>query len=69
MNPSPSFTTAEKHREARREVHYRKRVYARMVADGRMKKADADRFIDLMRAIEQDYAERAEYESVAERLI
>jgi hypothetical protein len=36
---------------ARRELGQRKRVYSRLVADGKMKQADADREIALMEAI------------------
>ena len=41
-----TFTRAEKRAEALREVGQRKRVYRRLVADGRMTQADCDRQTD-----------------------
>lgn len=49
------FSDEEKATEAKREVAMRKRVYPRWVADGRMKQDHADRQIEIMQEIEQDY--------------
>lgn len=57
-----SFTAAEKADEAKKEVSYRRRVYARLVGEGRMKQADADRRISIMEAIEKDYRGQTEAE-------
>ncbi len=40
---------------AQREIKQRRRVYARLVANGRMKQAAADREIAVMEAIAEDY--------------
>ena len=63
------FTARDKHHEACREVRFRERVYARMVAVGRMKQSSADMGISLMRAIADDYAKIVEAEDGKERLI
>ena len=64
-----TFTAAEKRAEARREVGYRRRVYARLVETGRMKADHAARGIAVMEAIEADYAATAEAEAVKGRLL
>ncbi|MBX9934424.1 MAG: hypothetical protein K2Y56_23405 [Methylobacterium sp.] len=51
-----AFTAADKLRCAKREVSQRRRVYAGLVASGRMAQADADREIATMEAIAADYA-------------
>lgn len=53
-----TITTADKRREAERELAMRRRVYPRMVETGRMLKVDADRQIAVMEAIAADYQER-----------
>jgi len=50
-----TFTAAEKQACIKREVDYRRFVYARRVADGRMKQEEATRQIGLMEAIYSDY--------------
>lgn len=50
------FTREEKRAEALREAAYRERVYARLVKEGRMKPYTADRALNLMREIADDYA-------------
>lgn len=45
-----------------RELMMRRRVYTRRVADGMMNQADAEREIQIMLAIEQDYLEHVEKE-------
>jgi hypothetical protein len=56
--PGDKITFRDKEACARRELDFRKRVYARRVADGKMKQADADREIEVMASILEDY-ERA----------
>lgn len=51
------FTNQQKRDAALREVKYRKRVYARLVSDGRMTQAKADEQIAIMQAIADDYHE------------
>ena len=45
----------DKLRCAERELAYRRRVYARLVASGKMTRAVADRELELMIAIVDDY--------------
>lgn len=47
----------DKHDCAEREVKQRRRVYPRLIADGRMTQDFADRQIAIMEAIAADYAE------------
>lgn len=49
------FTNAEKAKEAKREVAQRKRVYQRLVTNGRMSGADMERKIKIMDEIAADY--------------
>lgn len=50
--------TAEQKREAiDRELKFRRRVYPRFIADGRMTKKHADEQIAIFEAIRADYAE------------
>lgn len=63
------ITAAEKLFEAKREVGYRERVYARLVAEGKMKAANAARGIAVMKAIAADYAALAEAETAKTRLL
>lgn len=51
-----TFTNGEKRVAAEREVKQRRRVYSRMVSEGRMKKSDADRETAIMEEIAEDYA-------------
>ena len=51
------FTNQQKRDAELREVKYRKRVYARLVSDGRMTQAKADEQIAIMQAIADDYHE------------
>jgi hypothetical protein len=63
------FTAREKATEARREEGYRRRVYARLVGEGKMKGHDADQRIALMQEIAEDYAALAEAEEKKQRLL
>jgi len=59
------YTGQDKLDAVRRELAYRRRVYARMVEQGTMKPQQAEAQIDIFEAIAADYAKAAE----AERLI
>lgn len=59
---APPFTAAEKLAAVERELTYRRRVYARRVADEKMTQAMADRQIALFEAIAVDYRAAAEKE-------
>lgn len=59
---APAFTAAEKLAAVERELTYRRRVYARRVADEKMTQALADRQIALFEAIAADYRAAAEKE-------
>lgn len=52
---SKVFSATDKRRCVRRELAFRRRVYARWVARGDMTQEDADREIAIMEAIEADY--------------
>lgn len=56
------FTDTEKLDAIRRELKYRRRVYAKRVAEGTMTKALADKQIAIFEAIEADYVPKAEKE-------
>ena len=53
------FTATEKLKCLEREVAYRKRVYARMVAEKKMTETLADRQISIMEQIADDYRPQA----------
>lgn len=57
-----TFTETEKLEAIRREIKYRRRVYAKRVAEGTMFKATHDYQIAIFEAIEADYVQRAEKE-------
>ncbi len=59
------FTATEKHAAVERELTYRRRVYGRRVADGKMTQKLADEQIAVMEAIAKDYEQQA----ASERLI
>lgn len=63
------ITNREKADCAEREVKQRRRVYARWVADGRMKQDFADRQITIMEAIAVDYRLIADAEEASGRLL
>ena len=50
-----AFTPAVKLQCVERELSYRRRVYARLVAAGKMKSDQAEREIMLMESIVEDY--------------
>lgn len=53
--PNWRFTATEKRKEIEKEIGYRKRVFPRMIDDGRMLASEAERRLALMAAIRQDY--------------
>jgi BioD-like phosphotransacetylase family protein len=57
-----TFTAADKHEAAVRELRKRKQVYPRLIMTRRMSQSEADRQIAVMEAIAADYAEAAERE-------
>jgi hypothetical protein len=63
------ITYREKLAVAKREAQQRRRVYPRWVADGRMTQTFADRQIEVMQSIADDYARLAESESQESRLL
>jgi hypothetical protein len=48
----------DKLRAVEREIKYRRRVYGRLVEEGRMIRAKADEGIAIMEAIAEDYREK-----------
>ena len=50
-----TFTSRDKQREALREIGQRRRVYFRLVSEGRMKADDAEQRIQIMSEIANDY--------------
>lgn len=64
-----TVTTRDKYECARRELALRNRFYPRWVVERKMTGADADRQIELMEAIAEDYRIQAEREEAQERLL
>jgi hypothetical protein len=60
-----SFTAAEKLAAVMRELGFRRRVYARRVAEGKMTQQQSDREIGVFEAIAKDYESAA----ASERLL
>lgn len=54
------FTDQQKREAADRELKFRRRVYARRVAEGKMKQEQADREIAVMAEIAEDYRAKSE---------
>lgn len=50
-----AITTADKLAEVRKELGYRRGVYARLVTEGRMTQGEAERRIAVMEAIQANY--------------
>ncbi len=53
----------EKIEELKREIKFRRRVYARMIDKGRLKQEVADRRIRIMEAILEDYESEQQVKS------
>lgn len=67
-----SWTVEDKIKEIERELRYRRFVYEKLVADGRMKRAVADKQIAILEAIKDDYQTALEHYRAAlekERLL
>ncbi|RVH81731.1 hypothetical protein CN204_24060 [Sinorhizobium meliloti] len=58
------ITTREKANCAAREVKQRRWVYSRLVAEGRMRQQSAEREIEVMQAIADDYLRWADEEEL-----
>lgn len=56
---SATFTAEQKLAAVTREIGFRRRVYARRVAEGKMTGLQMDREIAVFEAIERDYQEKA----------
>lgn len=63
-----SFSAQDKQREALRELGYRRKVYTRMVAEGRMKGKQADLRLAIMSEIADDYGALARGEEAKNSL-
>ncbi len=61
---SPIFTRARKLEAVEREIKYRRRVYARLIEQGRMQAAEATLQIQIFEAIAADYREQAQQGSL-----
>lgn len=59
---SHRFSASDKLKAVERELGYRRRVFARRVAEQKMTQAQADREIAIFTAIRDDYAKLAEGE-------
>ena len=57
-----AFTAAQKKKGVERELRYRRRVYPRMVAVGKLSQATADEFIAMFEDIQRDYSAAVEAE-------
>ena len=66
---TPRFTNRQKMQCVQRELGYRRFVYAKRVADGKMKQAKADEEIALMEEISAEYGAAAEQDDKAKRLL
>lgn len=64
-----TFTAAELAKEAQREVQYRRFVYSRRIAEGKMTQHDAERKIAMMERIAEHYQTAAEIEESEGRLL
>ena len=51
------YTRLQKRTEIARELSMRRKVYPRMVADGRITQDEAEHWIDILEAIWSDYEE------------
>ena len=64
-----TFSNADKHREAKRELGLRRRVYPSFVERGSITPKEAARQIAVMEAITDDYARLAGQDEAEERLL
>lgn len=63
FNPTAEFTASDKLACVKRELKYRRHVFAHRVAERKMTQAQMDREIGIMEAIEADYAKQADAEA------
>jgi hypothetical protein len=64
-----TFSAKQKKAEALRELGYRRKVYTRLVAEGRMKGHDADIRLQIMAEIADDYSREADIEEAKGRFL
>jgi hypothetical protein len=58
FEPEATYTSAQKLAAVEREIHFRRRVYDRRVAEGKMKRDKADFEIAIFEDIAKDYREK-----------
>jgi hypothetical protein len=58
------ISAADKLQCAERELKYRRRVYGRLIERGKMSQREADRELELMEAIANDYRDLASDEAI-----
>ncbi len=63
MNVRRYFSTREKLKALEREIAYRRRVYPRLVANGRMSQREADEQVAIFETIAKDYRDQIETEA------
>jgi len=63
MNVRRYYSTREKLKALERELAYRRRVYPRLVASGRMSQREADEQVSVFEAIAKDYRDQIEVEA------
>jgi hypothetical protein len=64
-----TITIPDKLKELRREMQMRHRVYPRLIGNGKMTQADADRAVAILRAVIEDYEKIVEAEAKSGRLL
>lgn len=62
-----TFTYRDKMRECQREAGYRRFVYPKLVASGKMRQAEADKRIAILEEMALDYGRAAEKQERAEK--
>jgi hypothetical protein len=62
MDAMTEFTAIEKYQSILREIKYRRQVYPRLVERKKMRQETADREIEIMIAIGQDYEKQTQSE-------
>jgi hypothetical protein len=69
VSDGPVFSARDLAHCASREVKQRTYVYPRLVYQGRLKAAEAERQIAMMQRIADDYEAKAKADELAERLL
>ena len=63
MSPSDMrYTVSDKIRELEREIGIRKHVYSNLIARGKLSRGAADRQIDILKAILDDYQRESSFD-------